>query len=105
MRSWIMGSDMLTEVSAVPTALAALQGDTIYLNELVQGIKGLDIVRVAYFTSYLALAQATFTDYGAILYDNEDWPQTPLDEQLDPFHFYELASQVAEANDLPLIGT
>jgi hypothetical protein len=67
-------------------------------------------VKTATFTSYAALSSALAAGHlpagtRAILYDDEDWPLTPVREQQDPARYEQLAADLAHAHHLLFVST
>ena len=81
---------------------------------VIEGTKGRSIEPLAIgtrsFTDYKAL-EAAFNNgsidssVGAIIYDNEDWGLTPLDQQQHPAEFEQTAAQIVHQHHLIFIAT
>ncbi len=113
-RYWIINQKALNEMSANPSARAALANDTLYVtafrpDQMTLAEAGLHIVPTRRYTSAATFAQSiangTIPSYvKAILYDNEPWPLTPISEQQNIVFYYKQADSLADAHGLLLIA-
>lgn len=114
-RYWIIETQALNELVVDSSARNALANDTIFVpgnsfKQLVPQTMGLHLVKTESFTSEASLASALSdkvitTGTKAILYDNEDWTLTPVDEQLNPLQYYQKAASLVHAAGYIFIGT
>lgn len=114
-RYWIMSSKVLDEMSNYVQAKEALINDTIYVNYnatsyLSASTVGLNIIKTAYFASEASLSEAILNNQlpagvKAVLYDNEKWSETPVNEQANPVLYYQKAFTLAHGRGLTLIAT
>jgi len=112
---FIMTLQTLEDMATVPTARAALAGSLIYATSAAgqlpgSSLHGLDIVPTMGFTSEAKLAAALTagkipSGIRALMYDNEDWVQTPAGERLNPIGYYRMAAQLAHAHGYQLVAT
>ncbi len=107
---------LFNQISGDSSALNALEGSTVYVTNN-RGIipsssntTQLHVIPTMNFTSEATLERAISqklipTGIKAILYDNEDWSQTPVDERLNPIEHYRLAANLAHANHYQFVAT
>lgn len=114
-RYWIMSTTALNELISYPSVRNDLSNDTIFVptkksEQLSSTTNGLHIVPVESFTSEPQLANAINSksinsSIKVLLYDNEDWPLTPVNEQQNLLTYYQKAASLAHKNGYLLIGT
>jgi hypothetical protein len=102
-------------LESVPADRRALVGSVVYALSArglapTRAVRGIDVVPTMVFTSEAVLASdlargAIPTDVRAILYDNEDWSQTPAGERANPVRAYKAAASLAHAHGLFVVAT
>jgi hypothetical protein len=112
---WIVNQSALSLLGGAGLTQAQLQ--TLFGNDRTYLIRGLTqtaepvsgALRTVSFTSYQAM-ERQFAGPGlpagtrAVLYDNEDWSFTPVDEQRNPAKYEELAASLVHAHHLLFIA-
>lgn len=114
-RYWIIGTPALNEIVTSSSARQTLASDTIFVpinkkERIAPQANGLHIVPVESFTSEAALANAVSSNsidksVKVLLYDNEDWTLTPIQEQQNIVSYYKQAASIAHKYGYLLIGT
>jgi hypothetical protein len=112
--SWLMGAGTLAAVSAqdpavasqllnTPTAYGA--GSSLTGNPIQSGYATTPVLgytSYAQFSSNIQGGSIKFP-YGWVMYDPEEWSQTPLNEQQNPIRYMTQFGQLAHANGLKVI--
>lgn len=114
--AWIVSATAMRHVAALDSGLARYFFDTPHT--FVIGGKtsraprpeASAAIRTVSFTNERTLDTAIVTHRlrpgtRAVIYDDEHWSLTPVDQQTDPGRFYRLAAQVAHRYGLLLIAT
>ena len=114
-RYWIMGSRVFDDMVSNAQSKDALINDTIYVIysgniSLSSASSNLHIVKTAYFTSEASLNRAVMDNTlpvgtQALLYDNENWAETPANEKVNPVFYYKQAFALARSHNLLMIAT
>jgi hypothetical protein len=112
---WIMSLNVVNEMSANAGAMRAIAGDVIFVimntkGRLSTASETLNTVPVEDFTSEAKLESDIVSNSiragtKAILYDNEPWSYTPVNEQENIFNFYKTAATLAHAHGYIFIAT
>jgi hypothetical protein len=109
-----MSHNVFDEMISDPAARRALAGDTVYVlkgsaaTRAAGQAAGIRVVETADFTSEATLAAMLPhlpSGTGAVLYDNEHWSLTPLDQQADPASYYKKAEALVHAAGYVFIAT
>jgi hypothetical protein len=108
--NWIMGYNAFNSIIADPTAAARLKNDVIYLisGSPVIGYNIIPTIDVKDVTKMSAAISKRAAYVKAVLYDDEDWSYTPvnqIDSVPDVTASYQQASQLTHNAGLKLIGT
>ena len=108
--SWIMGQTAFNSIIADPTAASRLKNDVIYLisGSPVPGYNIVPTIDVQDVTKMSAAISKKAAYVKAVLYDDEDWSFTPvnqIDSIADVTASYRQASQLTYSAGLKLIGT
>ena len=111
---WLITAHALHEISAIDSAVArtAFDGASTFVIRGPAGAgvpSGWNSTLVADYKSYAQLAsdlaQGVFpTGARAVLYDDESWGFTPVEEQRDPSRYIQLAAQLCHQHGLLLIA-
>jgi len=112
-RYFIMSTLVLNEMVANPKLRQDLTGDIIYVlisrkHKLSAQTAGLTLKYTQYFTNETTLANDINnlpTNTQAILYDNEPWSYTPINQQQNIVSYYQKAYTLADQHNLQFIAT
>lgn len=108
--SWIMGHNAFNSIIADPVAASRLKNDVIYLisGSPVPGYNIVPTIDVQDVTKMASAISKRAAYVKAVLYDDEDWSFTPVNQIDSVAHViasYQQASQLTHSAGLELIGT
>ena len=111
---WLMGAGTLAGIHAADPALTAQvlntpttygAGSSLSGNPIQPGLAATPVLgytSYAQFASDIANSRITFP-YKWVMYDPEEWSQTPVNEQQNPYRYMTLFGQLAHAHGLKVI--
>jgi hypothetical protein len=104
---WLTESDSLTKIAAISRPDASHFFNSTRSFVLGHAVPGYAALSVAGFRSYAAFAKAVGHLHRGqwVLYDNEHWSFTPVDEQRHPAAYMRKFAHLAHQHDLKVIET
>ncbi len=106
---WLIGRAMLNQLALSDPAAASFF-NTPQAFVMSRSLTGYAATSIVYYSSYASFAEAVggaglATGAKWVLYDNEDWSATPLDEQQHPAYYMQAFATLAHAHGLLAMET